>query len=290
MSLAIVDPELQALISLLDDPDPETYLSVSERIYGLGPQAVHTLEDVWEHTFDELVQNRIEQIVHKIQFEDVRCRLTDWAAGDDHDLLEGCCIVNRFQYPEFNEQNLRERFEKIRRDIWLELNNSLTALETIKVFNHILYEVHKFGQKPEPGKTFEPAGYFLSNLFENRRGNPLSLGILYVALAGKLELPVYGVGLPGHFIATYTDDSVLPVKADDILFYINPFAQGAVFSRREVELYLKQAGITPDERYYTICSNKSIIARLIDELRQAFEKKGETAKAAELKILGKILK
>jgi regulator of sirC expression with transglutaminase-like and TPR domain len=290
MSLPVENSELQALISLLDDPDPVAFQSVSERIFGMGTLAVHTLEDVWEHTFDEMVQNRIEQIVHNIQFEDIRHRLSDWVAGEEHDLLDGYCIITKFQYPELNEKNMRERFEKIRRDIWLELNNRLTALETIKVFNHILYEVHSFGQKPEPGKTFEPAGYFLNNLFENRRGNPMSLGILYVALARKLDLPIYGVGLPGHFIATYADDSELPVKSDNILFYINPFSKGAVFSRREVELYLKQAGITPDERYYTICSNKSIIARLIDELEVAFEKKGETAKAAELKALGKIVK
>lgn len=290
MSLPAPNAELQALISLLDDPDPVTYQSVSERISDMGPQAVHILEDVWEHTFDEMVQNRIEQIVHHIQFDDIRQRLAQWASGDENNLLDGYCIITRYQYPEIDEQILRDRFEKIKRDIWLELNDHLTALETIGVFNHILFEVHAFGQKQKPGRTYEPASYFLNNLLENRRGNPISTGILYIALADSLNLPVYGVGLPGHFIALYADNSVMPVQTGNILFYINPFAKGAVFSRREVELYLKQAGITPDERYFNFCSNKSIIGRLVEELRQAFDKQGEAEKAAEMKMLGKIVK
>ena len=282
--------ELHALISLLDDPDPVAYQSVSERIYGLGPQAVQVLEGAWEHSFDELVQRRIEHIVHRIQFEDIRKKLRDWVSGDNHDLFSGFCIITRFQYPEMNEQKLQEIFEKLRRDIWLELNDRLTALETIKVFNHILFEVHGFGQKFEHHKIFESGGYFLNNLLENRRGNPLSIGILYIALAERLGIPVFGVGLPGHFIALYSDDSALPVEPGNILFYINPYARGAVFSRREVELYLKQAGIAPEEKYYTVCSNKSIISRLIKELSVTFEKEGEYDKALELRSLNDILK
>lgn len=290
MTIPDKNPELQALISLLDDPDPAAYESISERILGIGPQAVQVLEGVWERTYDELVQGRIEQIVHHIQYEDVRRRLTDWVAGDENDLLDGYCIVTRFHYPELDETKIRSQFEKIRRDIWLELNDRLTALENIKVFNHILFEVHAFGQKIEHNKIYETGGYFLNTLIESHRGNPLSLGILYVALAARVGLPVYGVGLPGHFVTLYADDTVVPVKPGNILFYINPFARGAVFSRREVEMYLKQAGITPDEKYYTVCSNKNIISRLIDELSIAFEKEGENDKALELRSLRKIVR
>jgi len=281
--------EFQALISLLDDPDPVAYNSVSERIFDLGTPAVHALEDVWEHSYNELVQRRIEQIVHHIQFEDIRKRLSEWASHEENDLLDGYCIITRFQYPDLDEVKLRDQVEKIRRDVWLELNDRLTALEIIKVFNHILFEVHAFGQKPESGKIREPGSYFLNNLLESHRGNSLSLGILYVLLAEKLNLPVNGVDLPGHFVASYVRNPELPGETTGILFYINPSVRGAVFSRSEVELYLKQSGIDPEEKFFIACSNKQIIARLLGELMLIFEKEGNPEKAGELKTLRKIL-
>ncbi|HNX44074.1 MAG TPA: transglutaminase-like domain-containing protein [Bacteroidales bacterium] len=281
--------EFQALISLLDDPDPVAYNSVSKRIFDLGPPAVHVLEDVWEHSFDELVQSRIEQIVHHIQFEDIRKKLSEWSSREENDLLDGYCIITRFQYPDVDEVKLRDQVEKIRRDVWLELNDRLTALEIVKVFNHIFFEVHEFSQKTESGKIQDSGCYFLNNLLESRRGNSLSLGVLYVLLAEKLNLPVRGVDLPGHFVASYMRSPELPGEMPGILFYINPSARGAVFSRSDVELYLKQAGIGPEEKFFIPCSSKQIITRLLDDLKMMYDKQGDSEKASDLKALKKIL-
>lgn len=72
------DPQLQALISLLDEPDFSTFNQVRNRIFTYGASAVPMLEDAWENTFDSLIQNRIEDIIHSIQYNQLYLDLTNW--------------------------------------------------------------------------------------------------------------------------------------------------------------------------------------------------------------------
>ena len=67
--------ELKALISLLDDPDVEIYRELEDKLITCGPEVIPLLEQSWETSFDVLLQGRIEQIVHKIQFNEVKTDL-----------------------------------------------------------------------------------------------------------------------------------------------------------------------------------------------------------------------
>ncbi len=287
MAAEKLPPDLDSLISLLDDPDAEAFRHVSKQIYALGPQAVPSLEAAWEHAFDPIMQQRIEDLVHHIQFEKLYVELASWKSSGAGNLLKGYLLITRYQYPDIDEDKLEAQVEKIRRDIWLELNDNLTQLEQIKVVNHILFIVYKF-----IGITFgtqTPENYYLNNLLESRSGTPLSLGMLYLLLAQKLSLPVQGVDLPRHFIVAYTNrvDELRFSGMDslEIQFYINPFARGVVFTRKELNLYLKQLDVEPEEKYYLPCNNVRILLRLIDELGATYYSVGNTDKVDELRKL-----
>ncbi|MBN2174815.1 MAG: transglutaminase family protein, partial [Bacteroidales bacterium] len=128
-----------------------------------------------------------------------------------------------------------------------------------------------------------------NNLLETKKGNHLSIGILYIVLAQKLNLPVFGVNLPQHFILAYLDElfeELIPsVNENEVLFYINPFNKGAVFTSREIEMFIKHLKLKADESYYKPCDNISIIRRLIENMIFVFDKLGHNEKVAELKVL-----
>ena len=110
--------------------------------------------------------------------------------------------------------------------------------------------------------------------------------MLFIILAQKLGLPVFGVNLPQHFILAYlTDTGIDILNEDDVLFYINPFNKGSVFTRREIELFIGQLKIKPEKSFFAPCSNPEIIRRLINNLILSYNQIGYSDKIEDLKIL-----
>ena len=128
-----MDPQLQALISLLDEPDQTSFSRIRDRIFAYGAQAVPMLESAWEQTFDAILQKRIEDIIHSIQFNQLYLEITNWSHFRSGNLLEGYLLFTRYQYPNMDTDEIRTQIQTIKRDTWLELNSNLTALEKVRV-------------------------------------------------------------------------------------------------------------------------------------------------------------
>ena len=65
-----------------------------------------------------------------------------WKNGSN-ELLQGALLTARYHYPEIQTIQTLQEIEKIRRNIWLELNNYLTPLEQVNVISSILYNYYK---------------------------------------------------------------------------------------------------------------------------------------------------
>lgn len=283
--------QLNLLIHLLDDPDQEAFEQVCNEILAMGASAVEPLEEAWFNASDQLTRRRIEEIVHSIQYEGLYGELSVWVASGAYDLLRGFIIATRFQYPSLDEDKLLADMNKLTRSVWLELNDNLTSLEKIKVLNHILFNVYEIGGEITDTRVADH--YFLNNLLQSRHGNSISIGILYIIVAEKLMLPVKGVDLTGNFIACYTHQPT-DFKAgykplSEVKFYINPFAMGAVFTRKEIMLYLEKAGIEPSENCFSPADNKMVLKRWCYNLMQAYQAEGKPEKARELRSFIRIL-
>lgn len=285
----IKDNELNALIHLLEDPDDEIFTTIRERILSMGEEVIPALENVWENTFNNILQTRIEDIIQTIQFNNVLEELKLWADTGGVDLLTGTMLISKYQYPDLDEEHVRKQIELIRRDVWLELNSNLTAYEKVRVINHILFDVYNF-----TGNTTNyhaPQNSYINNVIESKRGNPLLLSILYSIIAQGLNIPIYGVNLPEHFILAYRDEFSIQQEDEEepILFYINPFSRGAVFSRREIDTFLKQLKLEQNRIFYESCSNVDIVCRQLRNLIVSYEKLGYPNKVDDLKKLLGIL-
>ncbi|MBN1598216.1 MAG: transglutaminase family protein [Bacteroidales bacterium] len=282
--------KIDALISLLDDSDTEVINVVTDNLLKEGIEAIPQLEKVWETTPDEKLQERLENVIHNIQFETTKSNLKRWCSGDYSYIFEGACYLAQIQFPEINFEKLDAEIDKIKEDIWLEINNNLTALEKVKILNYVIFDLHKFTRNTN--NFYSPQNSFINQVLETKRGNPISLAIIYMSVAYKLDLPIYGVNLPKNFILAYKDefrqyDS--PNEIEDILFYINPYNKGAVLGKREIDYFIKQQQLKPEGSYYIPCNNKDIIIRLINNLTLAYEKLGFTEKTDRLNELLRIL-
>lgn len=269
------EKELKALVSLLDDDDKQVSAHVQEKILSLGTEAIPFLEKEWESNMNPDVQTRIEEIIHTLQYELVRERLKDWYTSPNHDLLTGMWIIATYQYPDIELEKLRQELEQIYYETWLEFRPELYPLDQIKVINSVIFNKLKFGANT---KNFHSPGNSMINVvLETHRGNPITLCVIYLLVAQKLKLPVYGVNLPNLFILTYKDSNHQ--------FYINAFNRGLIFSKQDIENYIHELHLVPQSTFFEACNEVEIIRRALRNLIMSFEKMGEHAKAEEVKLL-----
>ena len=279
--------EISALVKLLDDPDQEIYQHVEQRLLLYGNEVIDYLENAWEQSLDALLQERIENIVHKIQFTNVKEDLNLWYQSGAFDLLKGALVINRYQYPDLDEEKVILQIEEIKREIWLGLQYEMSSIEKIKLINHIFYNIYGFSGNTK--NHHDPQNSYINQVLESKKGNQISLAIIYATLAQKLDIPVYGVNLPQHFILGYIDESRRDEHEFGVLFYINAFNKGAIFGKHDVDQFLRQLNLEPLPGFYAPCSNVEIIRRVIRNLISAYENLGSAEKVVELKQLQDIL-
>jgi len=205
-----------------------------------------------------------------------------WKKTGGTNLLYGAYLVAKFQYPDLDYEPLEAVIDKIRRDIWLELNNDLTALEKVKVINYFLYDIHKFDKSLKKAHT--PQLYLINHVMDTFKGSPVILGLIYAELSRRLNLPIYGVNLPRNFVLCYYDEEFAE-DPNGILFYINPSDKGAALGLKELKYFLNQLKIEPREFYFKPCTNVDIIERLVVNLQYAYNRSGHPDKALNLRNL-----
>ncbi|MBL0356805.1 MAG: transglutaminase family protein [Chitinophagaceae bacterium] len=282
--------EITALLHLIDDPDEDVYNTVSDRIISFCKGIIPNLENLWEHTSDETIQERIELMIHKLHFKDLTADFDNWKKGSN-ELLQGALLTARYHYPDIQSIQTLQEIEKIRRNIWLELNNYLTPLEQTNVVSSILYNYYK--QIGVEIAYNQPEDFFINKTVETKKGNALSNGILYLVLCHLLDIPVKAVNIPRQFILAYIDTSYELLNPDaphseKIKFYIDPL-NGQIYSHKDVENYFKRISVPPTNSYFKEMSNKQVIQFLLEELSKCFDDDLNRYKMNELLMLVKLL-
>ncbi len=275
--------ELNSLIKLLDDPDSEIYNHVEAKLMTMGYEVITHLESAWEQSFDALAQTRIEHLIHKIQFNNVKQELTLWKLGGGTDLLRGLLIINKYQYPDLDEQKIINQIEEIKRDVWLEMIYDMGAVEKVRLMNNVIYNDHHFSGNTN--NYHDPQNSYISQVLETKKGNPILLACIYSIIAQKLDIPIFGVNLPKHFILAYTESHAKVQTKDDILFYINAFNRGQIFGRHDVIAFLKQLDMQMEDQFVMPCTNIETIQRVLRNLHSSYTHLGNAEKIEEIQQL-----
>ncbi len=278
--LSIEEKELKALVSLIGDEDSEVLDHVEKRIMTLGESVIPYLTSEWERSLEPETQKRILELIHQVQFQQLKERLKDWVSGKDQDLLEGLWIIATYQYPDLELTALRFQLEQIYFETWLEFKPDMHAFDQVKVINSVLFNKLKFA--PNSKNFHAVSNSMINQVLENKRGNPISLCAIYMLVAQKMKLPIYGVNLPNLFILTY--------KTDTNQFYINAFNRGLIFTKSDIDNYLANLNLDQQDIFYQPCSHKDILSRVLRNLYVAFEKTGEIDNLVEIDEMLDMLK
>ncbi|MFO7616752.1 MAG: transglutaminase family protein [Bacteroidales bacterium] len=235
--------EEESLLILLDDPDEEVYQSIRAKILELGPRILSRLEAGAALASTLPVHQRYLELIGHLQTDYICQELRKWKSEDVPRLMEGGWLLTRFLFSDLTFSDLQGTIQPYVREIWMELNNKLTALERIRVMNHFLFEKQRFRMNEDYPESI--GNNFLNRLIENKRGNEYSLTLFYAIVAQELDIPLFPVLFPGlpllaHLDLVVNPEAHLAPSEAKILFYVNPSQSGIVHGRHDLLDYLHQ--------------------------------------------------
>ena len=117
----MTNQEIKALISLLDDDDQEIALHVEKKIVSLGEPVIPFLEEHWEESINPEVQKKIEDLIHRLQYESLTSRLVNWKNTGGQSLIEGIWLGNSYQYPDYDLATINYNLDQVYYEAWVHI-------------------------------------------------------------------------------------------------------------------------------------------------------------------------
>ena len=276
--------EINALLNLIEDPDDEVYQTITKRFIGFGQVVIPVLNEFQELTDDPVQVAKINAIISQISISCIETAVTNWLNGEDQSVLEASLFIAAYLNPEYDRDRLFFEIEKIRKTIWLELNDYLTPLEEINILNKIIFGHYNYKGVELDYSTinhFDP-----SHLLANKLSNTFPLASVYLIIAEMLGVTLLPADVPKQNLLCYVEEgsSIISVEGSDILFYIDPL-NGQVYTHRDVENYVKKMNLAHPPVTYTPSNARNFVQRWIKEIAKAEQSKGEVERHKALMML-----
>lgn len=177
--------------------------------------------------------------------------------------------IARLEYPDLDSRPWIEQLDRMAFEIANRVSDLSDGAAFVAAMNHYLFE--ELGFRGNESNYYDPRNSCLNDVLERRLGIPITLSVVYMQIARRLAKPVFGIGLPGHFVIEYEDGLYSS--------FIDPFHRGELLNREQCqELVRQRAGADVESRHFLPCSQKDIAVRMLRNLkgtyvrRQAFEK------------------
>lgn len=270
---------IKTLISLLDDSDEEVYLAVREKLIEGGTDNLSLLEDALGSATNLKQHERLESVIDRLKAIRLGDKMIQWAHSENKSLLEAWALVSSIQNIEVPSEKVEKLIQQLVQDIWIELNELQTSFEKISIVNRIIFDTYHFELNYSDISATENC--FINNLLISRKGNPISLTILYCIIAKHLNLPVQPIGINYNMFLGYFDPAIsreaFGETAHPFLFFINMEHKGAIVGIKEMEFFIKENKEYWNDRL--LLSNEELIKKLLLFIKESYLSKGEEDKA-----------
>jgi regulator of sirC expression with transglutaminase-like and TPR domain len=279
----MANSELSALLNLIDDPDEDVFHSITERFIGMGQEIIPILEEHQLGTHDEELIKKTNYIIDLVALSVLTNELMEWKHSEDQSAIEAALIISKFLNRSFDQENTFFEIEKIRRSIWLELNDYLTPLEEVNIINKIVFGYYKF--KGIETNYSKPKDFDLSALISEKQANTFPIAALYLLISEMLGLGLKAADVPRqNLLCYYEEEPLFDEQGSSILFFIDPL-NGQIYTHKDIENYLKKINYVPHPLQIPAVSNVRFVQKWLSELTKVEKEAEQDHRYKEIKAL-----
>jgi regulator of sirC expression with transglutaminase-like and TPR domain len=194
---------------------------------------------------------------------------------DEHQisLARAALIIARTEYQNLDPEPYLDRFDYLAARVVQLLPDLPSTQEVIASLNQVLFEEERFeGNRAD---YYDPRNSFLNDVIDRKLGIPITLALVYMEVAQRVGFPLFGVGMPGHFLLKHYD-------VDGHETFLDPFNRGEVLTRAQCqtrldEIYSAQVPLQP-EFLHTV-TRRQILTRMLNNLRQIYSNRRDFRRA-----------
>lgn len=195
-------------------------------------------------------------------------------ATPDHRIEIGraALVIAQLEYPELDVEVWLEKLERFAMEAKERLGEEVDPRRIIEILNGYVFD--HLGFHGNHDDYYDPKNSFLNDVIQRRAGIPITLSVIYLEITRKLNLPFYGVGLPGHFVLKYDDGRQV--------HYLDPFRRGRVLSEedcQEMVYSVRGHDAVLKEHSFRAVGNRYMVVRMLNNLLAIYLRRRRLAKA-----------
>ena len=263
---------IKALIRLLSDQNDRIARTISGKLIEIGDTAVPLLLEAECEQPD--MARRIEWILDEIRgsrLED-NLRVLVGGAEDPVDLEKAAFLIARYAFPNLDEEAYTRKLDEMATEVRDRMGRRVSGEEAVKTLNRYLFTEQGF--RGNTKNYYEADNSYLNRVIDRRTGIPISLSIIYLLVGRRLGLPLYGIGMPGHFLVKF--------ESERHKIFVDCFNAGALLTEKDCARFLMQAGYGFEEKYLQKSPTRSILTRTLKNLVAIYSKTDEPVKGSRL--------
>jgi len=183
--------------------------------------------------------------------------------------------LSRIEFPNLDPQPFMDILDSYAAEIDARLRMEFDAVERLQVLHEFFFREQGFAGNESD--YYNPRNSCINEVIASRQGIPISLAVVYLSVAARLEMPMAGVGLPGHFIVRYDED--------DFHTFVDVYNGGQLLDNEECFSLARQMtgmDLTPSPGILNAVSNRQIMVRMLNNLRSIYLRGKSYVKAAQV--------
>lgn len=188
---------LKAIEGLLDDPTPAVRNAVIEELILHGSAGRAFLNEVCKSKSLDLRRHALS-ILEILDKDAPQKMFSRFIKSLNYELESGYFLLSRIDDPDLKVNGFMEKMDNIALRCQTLFTSPLSPRDRCRILNRVIF--HEYGFTGNRSDFNNPNNTFIHTLFETRKGLPISLSILYLMVARRLELKLEPVGIPGRFM------------------------------------------------------------------------------------------
>jgi regulator of sirC expression with transglutaminase-like and TPR domain len=191
----------------------------------------------------------------------------------DWDLAVVALAIAQEEYPNLDCTAYLQKLDMMGRELATRLPEHRYPMKVIQALNQYLFSELNFqGNQRE---YYDPRNSFLNDVLDRRKGIPISLALVYLELAKRVDFPMAGVAMPGHFLVRPT--------VEDMEIFVDVFHQGEILFEEDCrtlmrQLYGNDAALRPDQHLAPI-GPRPLLVRILTNLKGIYLHKQDIPRA-----------
>ena len=274
------ETKIQALLRLLSDPNEQVAKTIQHEFVRIGPSALPFLEKVGAD--DTALESRVAFVRDEILFEQLKEEFSTFVThcSRQMDWEQGAFLIAKIAHPDVDIPHYQQCLDQLTEEFRKKWHAESSAPGKIAR----LLSAFLFKDKGFSGNRIhyhDPDNSYLHRVIESRQGIPISLSAIYVFVGNRLNLPLSGVGMPGHFL--------VKIEGEPIPQFVDCFNGGAFLREQDCEQFITASGLDYSPEFLEKSPTRLILARMLRNLLSIYEREQQNPMTKRVETLLQIL-